>query len=181
MAQNAATLMPRDPLRIYRFRLWLPLDGGAPGDEFASPPGYIAGVRSVSGLSMTVKPFEIYEGGNNLHRYAQPDKVTWDPITLEQGLGIGSKLTDWAQAVRDFCVGSISSTGPVKRNVNLGVFDEADGLRMLFEIKNAWISKFQATPKLDAMATSEVGIQTLELTHEGWTLAPSPITAPDHT
>jgi phage tail-like protein len=159
----------RDPLRTYQFRLSIPSDGGAPGD--GGFPPFIAGVRSVSGLNFTIRPFEVYEGGNNLHRYAQPDKVTWDPVTLEQGLALGTKLSDWADAMTYYAqYGTVLAGQPVKRNVQISVFDESDVERIQYLLINAWISRYQSLPRLDAMSSSETGIQTIEFTHEGYKL-----------
>ena len=37
-------------------------------DDRAVRATYVAGVRSVSGLRTQVAPYEVWEGGNNLHR-----------------------------------------------------------------------------------------------------------------
>ena len=124
-------------------------------------------MKSVSGLSVSIRPFEVYEGGNNLYRYAQPDKVTWDPVTLEQGLAIGTKLREWAEDVVGFALSGKVTRGAIKRLVHIAVFDEANNERLRYQLVNAWISKYQAVPKLDALS-GEAGIVSLELTHEGY-------------
>jgi hypothetical protein len=44
-------------------------------------------------------------------------------------------------------------------------------------VENAWVSKFQAMPRLDSMS-NEVGLINVEVTHEGWFIdtsaAPTP-------
>ena len=82
---------PRDPLRNFRFQL-----------HFGDPKAPIAGVQRASGLSFSVSSYEVWEGGNNLHRHAQPDRVTWDPISLETGLMLDSTLFDWTEQLRRF-------------------------------------------------------------------------------
>jgi len=172
---------PRNPLRTYTFRLRL--DGAATA---------VAGVRRVSGLSTTVQPHEIWSGGNSLHRHANPDRATWEPITLEQGLALDDSLELWAAGCLEYLrTGRPPESGPVKRNVVIEVWDPhvpgsgaaaADsaattgeappsGRRRDYEVVNAWISRFQALPALDAM-TNEVGLLTVELTHEGWRARP---------
>ncbi len=164
----------RDPLRTYQFRIAIePGLTGAPVMEVNNLV-YIAGVRSVSGLTVTIRPFEVNEGGNNLHRYAQPDKLTWEPITLEQGLGLGTVLSEWADAVVEYAETGAMPDLPVKRNVIISVFDESDTPIVSFEVINAWLSKYQSLPKLDAMS-SEVGITTIELTHEGYRRMDEPV------
>jgi T4-like virus tail tube protein gp19 len=82
---------PRDPLRNFRFQL-----------HFGDLKSPIAGVQRASGLSFSVSSYEVWEGGNNLHRHVQPDRVTWDPITLETGLMLDSTLFDWTEQLRRF-------------------------------------------------------------------------------
>lgn len=191
---------PRNPLRTYQFRVSVqPFTGGTVGS------GYVAGVRSVSGLRMQVAPFEVWEGGNNLHRYANPNKCTWEPIVLEQGIALDDTLETWAQVVLDFAAaGKVDPLQPVKREVIIDVWDEnahpegppkisksanlpapapkrspmpnsvfSEKQYRRYRVFNAWISKYQALPKLDSM-TSEVALLSVELTHEGWIRAEIP-------
>ncbi|WP_437942640.1 phage tail protein [Sorangium sp. So ce341] len=170
----------RDPLRNFQFSIYVE----------TSEPAWVcvAGVQKVSGLSSTVSPHETWEGGNNLHRYAQPDRVTWDPVTLEQGLALDDTLERWALGVRHFVMtgrplevasGGTKQIVKVKRNVVIEMWDtvrfdksEAGQERprvRRYRIHNAWISKYSALPRLDALA-SEVALATVELVHEGWTV-----------
>lgn len=186
----------RDPLRTYQFRVALlppPADAEAASRTFLGAgqdprvfklaqgqEQYVAGVKRVSGLNVTIAAQEVREGGNALHRYANPDRANWDPITLEQGLAIGDTLERWADAVVRFLRTGSDSTGErVKRNLFIDVFDPAvlDGTRIRrYLVFNAWISRFQAIPQLDAMA-NDVALLTVELTHEGWRrLLPEPPT-----
>lgn len=179
MTRHSVAAVIRDPLKTYQFRL-----------KMADQTGqYIAGVKTLSGLSVAVGAYEIHEGGNNLHRYAQPDKVTWDPLTLEQGLALDDTLELWARAVVDFARTGLP-VSPVKRNVIIEVWDpwlytaspttpvqpteDAHRPRVrAYEVFNAWISKYQALPRMDATA-SEVALIAVEIIHEGWRLMPPP-------
>jgi phage tail-like protein len=176
---------PYSPLLTYQFRIELlqppgnpatgDPGGGTPAEAVVAPSvGYVAGVRRVSGLTMNVVATETWEGGNSLHRHANPHRAVWEPIVLEQGLGLDSRLQNWAQAGITFLrTGNIVLGQPVKRNVLIDVFDPgytATGpARPCFRylIFNAWVSKYQAIPRLDAMA-DEVALITVELTHHGW-------------
>ncbi len=203
---------PRDPLRTYQFRVGLlepPAEafseGGVRRQEALTSltvagDSYVAGVKRVSGLNVSIAASEVWEGGNTLHRYANPDKATWDPITLEQGLALNGQLEAWARAALDFVK---TGTAPkdangknvaVKRNVVIDVWDPllhprgtagpasghkpagashtlAGGQSRLrrYLVFNAWVSRYQALPQLDAMA-SEVALLAVELVHEGWRL-----------
>lgn len=187
---TTADASPRNPLRTYTFRLRL--DGD---------PRAVAGVRRVSGLSVQVQAHETWAGGNSLHRYANPDRAVWEPITLEQGLALDDTLERWAAACVEYLQTGRPQAEPVKRNVVIEVWDphvrggaaagsEAPSAaqagaepageparRRDYEVVNAWISRFQALPALDAMS-NEVGLLTVELTHEGWrTREPDPAPA----
>lgn len=115
------TALPRNPLRNYQFRVAVL----SLGEEMTAATPYVAGVRTVSGLRAQVAASETWEGGNNLHRYANPSRVTWEPITLEQGVALDSSLEDWARVVLDFASsGKKPVTGAVKRQVVIDLWDE---------------------------------------------------------
>ena len=168
------TAARHDPLRNFQFRV--KLLQGAGSDE------YIAGVQKVSGLNLSIGASETWSGGNSLHRYANPDKVTWDPITLEQGLALDDSLARWAEAVLEFVQRATPPSVPLKRNLAIDVWDPHKSMaggsgtpteRMRrFLVYNAWISRYQALPQLDAMG-NEVALISVELVHEGWRAATS--------
>jgi phage tail-like protein len=181
-------LHTRDPLRAFNFTVWsIPFEG---------EPTMLVGVQKVSGLTTSVSVYETWEGGNNLHRYANPDKVTWDPITLEQGLALDDSLERWANAVVQWSrTGRPPKDEPVKRYLRIDVHDPADprfavappstpskepvgpksagapsgGAIRRYLVRNAWISKYVALPRLDALS-QEVALLSVELVHEGWEL-----------
>jgi phage tail-like protein len=183
-----AVASPRNPLRNYQFRVSVVSTTGA--------ANYVLGVKSVSGLRTQVSAWETWEGGNNLHRYANPNKVTWEPVTLEQGLALDDTFERWAEAVLRFSTeGTVRQGEPVKRDVRIDLWDENEmgsapptgtpvptsprapvanslagtGARFRsYLLKNAWVSKYQPLAKLDAMS-SEVALLSVELVHEGWT------------
>lgn len=167
VAPPTITSARRDPLRTYQFTVTV---GGS-----GMP---VAGVRRVSGLTRAVQPHEIWEGGDSLHRYAQPDRVTWERITLEQGLALDDSLTRWATACTDFLDTGVPTPGsPVKRDVVIEASDQLTDRKLRYHVYNAWVSRFQALPALDAMS-QEVGLLLVELEHEGWRAEVAPAPAP---
>jgi phage tail-like protein len=115
----APVVQARNPLRNYQFRVGVITTGQAPTTT------YVAGVKGVSGLRMQVNPWETWEGGNNLHRYANPNKVVWEPVTLEQGLALDDTFERWAQAVVDYSIGlPATAKEPIKRQVYIDLWDD---------------------------------------------------------
>jgi phage tail-like protein len=114
----APIVQARNPLRNYQFRI-------AVVTGTASPTTYVAGVKTVSGLRVQINPWEQWEGGNNLHRYANPNKVVWEPVTLESGLALDDTFERWAQAVLDYSTSCMpNAKEPVKRQVLIDLWDE---------------------------------------------------------
>jgi len=155
----------RDPLRNFQFRI--KFETGSTGE-------YIAGVRSISGLTWTVAQFETWSGGNNMHSYVTPNRVSWEPITLEQGIALDLELESWAEAGRTMALGLGSKTA--RRNLRIDVWDPvvggpdfADSTQAAFSylVHNAWVSKYVALPRFDA-TTSEIAVSSVEIIHEGW-------------
>jgi phage tail-like protein len=176
MSNPATQVRPRDPLRNYQFHIYV--------ESLVGPAVAVGGVQRLSGLGGAVGVYEVWEGGNNLHRYANPDRVTWDPVTLEQGLALDDTLEEWALGVRHFAMTGQLMAGKtgkvlVKRDVVIEavdpVFQAPPGARSRarrFRLHNAWISKFNALPRMDAMA-AEAALLLVELVHEGWTVEPA--------
>jgi phage tail-like protein len=161
----------RDPLRNFNFTVYVPDTSGA--------LAVVGGVQRISGFGSNLSSYEVWEGGNNLHRYANPDKLTWDPVTLEQGILLDDTLELWALGVRHFVASGTLMTDPsngqpvkVKRDVVIEASEPEIGVypdRKRFVLHNAWISKFNALPRMDAMA-NEVALMLVELVHEGWVI-----------
>jgi phage tail-like protein len=113
----APVVQARNPLRNYQFRVGVITTGSA------ATTTYVAGVKGVSGLRVQINPWETWEGGNNLHRYANPNKVVWEPVTLEQGLALDDTFERWAKAVIDYSIGK-KPEEPVKRQVYIDLWDD---------------------------------------------------------
>ncbi len=162
IAPTQYRISARDPLRNFQFTISL--------DDI---PGVVCGVQRISGLTATVTPVETWEGGNNLHRYTNPDKVNWEPVTLEQGIALDDTLEIWAQSVQYFVMTGQRKPGgiAVKRNVTIDFWSmkSIDTPARTYHLYNAWISRYNAMPRLDALA-SEVALLTVELVHEGFSV-----------
>ena len=91
------------------------------------------------------------------------------------GVAIDDTLEQWAEAGRALATGQRSTKA--RRTVQIdvwdpvhsgGILDSADLAHAYsYLIYNAWISKYNALPKLDA-SISEVALASVEISHEGW-------------
>ncbi|MES2639553.1 MAG: phage tail protein [Myxococcota bacterium] len=171
-----------DPLRTFQFRVSVPLDQTTAGVQTGTR--VVAGVQRVSGLTQIATASETWSGGNNLHRYANPERITWDPVVIESGLALDDTFAVWAAAVREFLETGKRPSVPIKRTVFIDVWDGVPQDRgatgptdpprsVRYVLANAWLSRFQALPRLDAL-TSEVALQSAEFVHEGWSRLASP-------
>jgi phage tail-like protein len=168
---TVTTAQRADPLRTYHFRISVSRGNGTGTVRGNDPKVVVAGVQKVSGLTVAVTARETWEGGNALHRYANPDRTTWEPIRLYQGIALDSTLEDRAKAVLAFMrtgtVGQLS----VKRDVLIEMLDfrlpNSASPSRSYLVHNAWISRYEAVPALDALS-NEVALLSVELTHEGW-------------
>lgn len=151
-----------DPLRTFQFRLKFVVPGSS---------DYVAGVRSLSGLGWNIAKHEVWSGGNNLHPYALPHRISWEPITLAHGIARDTSLEAWADAARTMAESpAAAGARNARRSLQIDVWDPTLGASApmyCYVVYNAWVSKYVALPKLDSM-TSEIALATLEISHEGW-------------
>jgi phage tail-like protein len=148
-----------DPLRTFKFRVRL---GGKT----------VAGVTKVSGLTRSLAPNELKEGGDLLSPRKNPGTVSYEDVTLEWGLSVDRTLEEWANAVVSFQADP--TVKGFKRTLFIDVYDlngnpGDTGSRpaLSYRLSRCWISKYSGLPALDADG-SGVGIQSVTLHHEGW-------------
>ena len=118
----------------------------------------ITGFSEVSGLDAEVEVVEYREGSDptprklaGIRKYAN--------ITLKRGITGDLTLWKWMQ--------SILSGNADRRNISIVLLNEHRDPVARWHVVRAWPTKYQA-PALNACA-NEVGLETLELTHEGLT------------
>lgn len=181
---------PYNPLRTFQFRVKFmtprtPASGSSSSTTpTADPAAYVAGVRAVSGLTWSISSYETWSGGNNMHPYVTPNRTSWEPITLEHGIARDNTLELWAEAARAMAETPSSVVHNARRQLQIDVWDHAvlsgnpqnadkDKFLYSYLVHNAWVSKYVALPRLDAM-TSEIALASVEITHEGWRREPPP-------
>jgi phage tail-like protein len=152
-----------DPYRTYKFRVRF-------GD---GPDAAVAGVTKVSGLTRTVAPNELKQGGDLTGPFQNPGAVHYEDVVLERGVSADTTFEDWANAV----VQLQSDPGSIrdfKRTVYIDVYDLAGNPLdrksqpiTTYKLNRAWVTKYTALPELDA-GSGNFGIQSVTLRHEGW-------------
>jgi len=121
------------------------------------------GFTEVTGLDVQLDVIE-YRAGNSpeYHKIKQPGMVKYSNITLKRGTFVGdNQYYEWLNTVQ---LNKIE-----RRDVTITLLNENHEPVVTWKIKKAWPIKVQSTDlKADG---NEVAIETLELAHEGLTIA----------
>lgn len=149
----------RDPYRNFNFRIVM---GG-------SEP--VAACRKMSALDATVNTVK-FRSGNSASSVdeALPGRVEYQPVTLEAGVTDDRSFEEWAnQLVHHEGRPARAPEPDFRREVEIHVFDIDNNTPVRkYTLHRAWVSKFTAMSDL-AGDGNDVLIETLELTHEGFT------------
>ncbi|MDO6818893.1 phage tail protein [Zobellia sp. 1_MG-2023] len=127
------------------------------------------GFTEVSGLDFETEVIEYREGSSKKYnKTKQPGLTKYSNITMKRGTFEGDFdfFTEW-QKTYFFQEGN--DTGSLyRRAVTIKLLNEKHEPIITWILENAWPSKVQSTDlKADA---NEVGIETMELVHEGLTI-----------
>jgi phage tail-like protein len=136
-----------DPFTGYNFMVALGDVGGE--DEIAG------GFHEVAGLGVSIDEVD-YRVGNEKSSGVRkfPGLRHYSNVTLKRGFLTDTRLGDW-----------IDTDPPDKRTVVITLLDEQRNPQVRFVLRQAWPVKWSG-PHLNA-TSSDVAIETLELTHEG--------------
>lgn len=155
-----------DPLRNFKFNVNI-LHPTIKG--FAS-----LGFMTVSGLNVTTEVIPYREGGMNTTTQKMPGQSDFAPITLSQGVAVGSgPLWQWMQKL--FTVMQGTGTGfpgeDFRATVDIMVLDHPVTtpqvpVKAIYRVYNAWPTSI-AFSDLDAGANA-VLMQQMSLAHEGF-------------
>src|SRR5690242_8611301 len=147
-----------DPYRTFKFQVII--DGKT-----------VAGLSKVSAIKTTVESVDWRSAGDpGRSKRKLLGGVTYEPITLEQGLTHDPIFFDWMNMVNNIDGDSKVSLKNFRKDIVITLLNLQGTPVMSYKIHRAWPSEFQALPDLDASNTNTVGIQTLRLEHEGWSL-----------
>ena len=116
---------------------------------------------TVSGIEAAVNVVDYRNGGDKLSSPRKlPGEAGFTNLILRRGLTADLSLWEW---MRQTLEGQVS-----RRNISIVLLDDAREAVLRFNVVNAWPVKWTG-PALNA-ESSDVAIETLEITHEGLAL-----------
>ena len=134
----------KDPYRTFNFRV--EIDGITR-----------AGFRECSGLDTSQDPVDYREGTDPLHVRKLPGLVKYSAISLKWGITDDVELWEWRKKAMD---GSVE-----RKNGSVILMNDAGEEKVRWNFREGWPNKWTG-PTFNA-AGNEVGIETLEIAHEG--------------
>jgi phage tail-like protein len=145
-----------DPFRKFKFRI--KIDGK-----------FVAGLTKCSALTVSVANTDFRAGDHDSFKQELPGQVTFEPITLEQGVFNDKTFELWATAMSNYLgnKGSDSQKTPdnFRKDIDIEVYNLNNQRVKAYRVYQCWVSKYTAGD-LDASASDPM-IQTLELQNEG--------------
>jgi phage tail-like protein len=148
LAVGTVSGQKRDDLRQYLFTVEI---DGLPAGMF----------RHVEGIGVETEVVEFREGGSNDFVHKLPGRGKWPNLVLKRGFLGDPSLLDWAMAA--------ANGNAVRKTVSIAMLDQAGAPIARWRFERAWPAKWTG-PELDA-SKNEVAIETLEIAHEGMTMA----------
>lgn len=153
--------MPRtsqfDPYRKFKFRIKL-------------NNAVVAGLTKCSALTLSVESKEFRSGDMDSFKHKLPGLVSFEAITLEQGVTQDKTFEKWATTMANYMgnKGTDAEKTPndFRKDIDIEIFNLNNEKVKAYRIYNCWVSKYTAVPDLDA-SSGEVMIQTLVLENEG--------------
>ena len=120
----------------------------------------VAAFSECSGLASETDVIEYRSGSEGGSARKLPGRHRFSDIVLKRGITKARQLWDWYKAVLD---------GAVQRKAgSIVLLDDAGQEVLRWNFRRGWPRKYEG-PTLNAK-TSEVAIETLEITHEGFEL-----------
>jgi phage tail-like protein len=153
--QFPANTHRHDPYRTFKFQV---LIEGKP----------VAGLKKMTALKKTTEAVDWRTGGDPTHVRKLPGGTKYEAITLEQGLTHDPVFEQWANLVNNIDGDTGMSLKGFRKSIVINVMNLQGQVAISYQVKQAWVSEYQALPDFDAGTTNTVGIQTIKLEHEGW-------------
>jgi phage tail-like protein len=145
-----------DPFRKFKFRI--KVDNQV-----------VAGLTKCSALTVSTESKEFRSGEMDSFKHKLPGMVSFEPITIEQGVTNDKTFERWATAMSNYVgnKGADSQKTPnnFRKDIDIEIFNLNNQRVKAYRVYNCWVSKYTAGD-LDANS-ADVMIQTLVLENEG--------------
>jgi phage tail-like protein len=123
-----------------------------------------AGFKTCSGLDTSQDAGTYREGTDKgLEVRKLPGLITSANITLVRGITDNAELWQWRNLVMQ------GKVADARKNVSIVLMDDEGTEKVRWNLRNAWPTKWTG-PSFDA-TSSEVALETLEIAHEGLSMA----------
>lgn len=146
-----------DPYRKFKFRIKI-------------NNKVVAGLTKCSALTVSVESKDFRSGEMDSFKHKLPGLVSFEPITLEQGVTADKTFEQWATAMGNYLgnQGSDSEKTPedFRKDIDIEIYSLENQMVKAYRVLQCWVSKYTAIPDLDANS-SDFLIQTLVLENEG--------------
>jgi phage tail-like protein len=146
-----------DPFRKYKYHIKI--------DNLV-----VAGLTKCSALTVSVEAKDFRAGDMDGFKRKLPGLVSFEPITLEQGVTADKTFEKWATAMSNYLgnKGADAQKTPdaFRKDIDIEIFNLNNVKVKAYRIYECWVSKYTAVPDLDANS-GDVMIQTLVLENEG--------------
>ncbi len=153
----AARASQFDPYRKFKFKIKI---GGQ----------VVAGLTKCSALTVSVESKEYRTGDMDSFKQKLPGMVSFEPITLDQGVTKDKTFEAWATAMSNYLgnKGSDSQKTPndFRKDIDIEIYNLNNERVKAYRVYQCWVSKYVAVPDLDANS-ADVMIQTITLENEG--------------
>jgi phage tail-like protein len=153
----AARASQFDPYRKFKFKIKI---GGQ----------VVAGLTKCSALTVSVESKEFRAGDMDSFKQKLPGMVSFEPITLDQGVTQDKTFESWATAMSNYLgnKGSDSQKTPndFRKDIDIEIYNLNNERVKAYRVYQCWVSKYVAVPDLDANS-ADVMIQTVTLENEG--------------
>ena len=132
---------------------------------------WVYGGNQIRGMAPS-SAVQFRSGGDPSTAHKSPGRTKYEQITLERGLTQDMAFHNWASQVWKFGSnpGAEVSLANFRKDIYLEFYNEAGQLTMSYKMLRAWVTKYRALPSLSGSA-NDVAIESIEIAHEGITLA----------
>ena len=145
-----------DPMKKFKFRVRV--DGQV-----------VAGLTKCSAITISVASQDFRTGDMDSFKQKLPGQVSFEHITLEQGMTNNPVFEKWATAMSNYLgnKGSDAEKTPedFRKDIDIEIYNLKNERVKAYRVYNCWVSKY-SVGDLDANS-NDVLIHTLELQNEG--------------